>query len=133
MASRRLGKLLDDKFICRRIRAGWLNGVTLDDIAVPLGIPASTARSIVEALGLPKRDLRPPRTRHERSREEMLDEGRRRGGDIVRRRIVRQPDPIRLRHGPSTGFPIKHLDAETRALIDAALAAQPRAGRRAPV
>lgn len=51
--------------------------------------------------------------------------------DIVRRKARRQSSPIRFHQG-GPGFAIKHLDAETRALIDAALLVQPRAGRRAP-
>jgi hypothetical protein len=61
-----------------------------------------------------------------------LERGRAVGWHLAHRRAIAQPDPIRYR-AAAPGFAIKQLDAETRALIDMALATQPRAGRRVPV
>lgn len=99
--------------------AHWSARMPIRHIAARLGTSDKTVRKIAAELGL--RDFR----RHGYS---MFtgSPGHSIGGCIKHRKAIRQPSPIGLRQSASLiGAPIRILDPETRALIDAALTRPP--------
>lgn len=99
-----------------RIKEWWAT-TTVADIALRCGVSPGLVSRLAKEMGLPAKKFRSAgREAHGR-----------RVGDIMRRRHCRQPDPVRLKPARAMfGAPIRVLDHDTQALIDAALGVRKR-------
>ncbi len=99
----------------------WAAGVETVDIADRFSAKVDTVRLYAHRLGLKMRD-RPPSDKPEMSKAELRRKHMRKVHCLRHRNAIRQPDPIVLAPpGTLFGAPLRKLDAETRALIDAAV------------
>ena len=109
------------------IRSLWAEEATCETIAARIGVTRGSVVYRAKHLGLDTSRERVPsmgRQPPEMSQAERKRERRQINRDLLRRkRIAQDSEPIVLRPSHTmTGFPVREIEPETRALIDAALA-----------
>lgn len=121
--------ILADKKQIAFLRTKWLAGWDADEIGRRIGVSDKLVRKLADTLGLPRRSA------HTVSKAQRVGERscgfafsqatRRLGPSLRHRRALGFSDPVRISVPASIiGAPIRVVEPQTRALIDAAVAAR---------